>query len=458
MSLRKTIAVLLALLLAGMVMVPIIGAEEQSLNEQNALGKSEHIVSPEHHIPPEYFKDSQPATPLSESEMINIVLSEKTLDKFNQDDQTGIIEIPISYLDLNTKFTLSENNQNRFVENDIRDGDIIVLVRMPKVMYDRFVATSKNGIIALPASYFSRYYKNFADLESNIRQDGDAIAIGFSDDPVLAERSKVSTSANMTEEIQGVERSGLKSLLKHAQAPDTWHVERLFFNRIYTADSYDYLIGQITPESWSVSGNSNTYYAPMEREYYLNDQYYLTEHKDAIEVVVNYDHFTDNTTSPKVTFFPAIYDDGSDITDIDDWENSGEGIIELTPGTFPDSYGYHVQISNGKYYITFENMSSLEWYDQYVYNDQDNPSTTFTDFAGSAEFYQLNSPITDTFDAETRPIDEWAHDATLSSWRKPVDVWQYAYADSHPNFVDVYWFRSGANSDNIGTVSYLSSA
>lgn len=453
MSLRKTIAVLLALLLAGMVVVPIVGAEEQSLNEQNALGKSEHIVSPEHHIPPEYFKDSQPATPLSESEMINIVLSEKTLDKFNQDDQTGIIEIPISYLDLNTKFTLSENNQNRFVENDIRDGDTIVLVRMPKVMYDRFVATSKNGIITLPASYFSRYYKNLADLESNIRQDGDAIAIGFSDDPVLAERSKVSASANMTQEIQGAERSGLKSLLKNAQAPDTWHSEWIFFNRIYEADSYDYLIGQITPESWSISGNNDDFWAPQEREYYLN-----SGRQDAIEIVVNYDKHTD-VNNPKVTFFPAVYDNNSSAPiPLETWENSGEEIMLLTPGTFPDSYGYHVQISNGKYYITFENMSSFEWYDQYVYNDQDNPSTTFTEIAGSSEFHQMTSPITDTFDAVTRPIDEWAYDATLSSWRKPVDVWQYAYADTHPNFVDVYWFRSGANSDNLGTVSYLSSA
>jgi len=103
-------------------------------------------------------------------------------------------------------------------------------------------------------------------------------------------------------------------------------------------------------------------------------------------------------------------------------------------------------------------MATLIWYDQYVYNDQDNPSTTFTEFAGSSEFHQMTSPITDTFDAETRPIDEWAHDATLSSWRKPVDVWEYSSAITGENFVDIYWFRSGANSDNIGTVSYLSSS
>jgi hypothetical protein len=278
------------------------------------------------------------------------------------------------------------------------------------------------------------------------------MAIDFSDDPILAEKTNVSHSVNKKQLIQSAARSGSDSILKHAQNPDTWHMERIFFNRMYTADSYDYLIGQITPESWSVSGINDDYYAPQEREYYLNDR------QDAIEIVVNYDHHTDNTTSPIVTFFPTVYDnDFSKMTKMEDWEDSGEGIIALTPGTFPDSYGYHVQISNGKYYITFQNMTSLEWYDQYVFNDQDNPSTSFTEICGSSEFYQLTSPITDTFDAATHSIDEWAHDATLASWRKPADVWQYEYKEPNENFVDVYWFMSGPNSDETGTVSYLSS-
>lgn len=320
---------------------------------------------------------------------------------------------------------------------------------MPNVMYNRFLETSKDGIIALPASYFGRYYKNLADLNANIEPDGNAVKINPSDDPILAEKTNMSTSANMNQVIQNSYGGGSNSIMRHAQSPNTWHIERIFFDRMY-ADTYDYLIGQITPESWSVSGTSDTYYAPMEREYYLNDR------QDAIEIVVNYDKFTSST--PKVTFFPTVYDNSDNMTDMDDWEDSGEGIITLTPGTFPDSYGYHVQISNGKYYITFENMATLEWYDQYVYNDQDNPSTTFTEIVGSAEFYQVTSPITDTFSSETRPIDEWAHDATLSSWRKPVDVWEYESAQTGENFVDIYWFISGQNSDNIGTVSYLSSS
>jgi hypothetical protein len=47
------------------------------------------------------------------------------------------------------------------------------------------------------------------------------------------------------------------------------------------------------------------------------------------------------------------------------------------------------------YYITFEDMYTLQFYSTYVYNDQDNPSTTFTEFSGSYEFRQISSPITD---------------------------------------------------------------
>ena len=92
-----------------------------------------------------------------------------------------------------------------------------------------------------------------------------------------------------------------------------------------------------------------------------------------------------------------------------------------------------------------------------MYNDQDNPSTTFTEIVGSSEFYQVTSPITDTFDAVTAPIDEWDHDATLAAWRKPGDVWEYETAQTNENFVNIYWFVSGANYDEIGTISYLSS-
>lgn len=427
----------------------VSAAEQNAIAQINSTWK---YAVPEHHFSPDYFKEGKPATPLPESEMINIVLSEKTLDSFSGDEQKGIITVPLSHLNLVSQFTESKNWQNRFVENDISSGDAVVLVRMPKSMYDRFLATSKDGMISLPASYFSRYYKNLADLDANIHPDGNAVSITPSTDSILAEKTNVSVSVKKKQVVSNPLTSQVVTPMRSPQGPGTLHGKWIFFNRMYL-DTYDYCIGQITPDSWSVSGNNDQYYAPQEREYYLNNQ-----RQDAIEIVVNYDHFSiwPDTT---INLFPSIYDNHSNESiPLDTWENSGEGIIALDPTNFPKAFGYHVQIVNGKYYITFQNMATLEWYDQYVYNDQDNPSTTFTEFSGSSEFQQITSPITDTFSASTTPIiDQWAHDATLNSWRKPADVWQYETASTDEIFTNIEWFIGGDNSDEIGTSSYMSS-
>jgi len=443
--------ILLTLLLAAMAIVPMVNAAD----EQNAtaqINSTWKYAVPDHHFSPDYFKAGKPATPLPESEMINIVLSEKTLDSFSGDEQEGIITVPVSHLNLVSQFTESKNWQNRFVENGISPDESVVLVRMPKSMYDRFLATSKEGIVSFPASYFSRYYKNLADLDANIHPDGNAVSVTPSADPVLAEKTNVSVSVKKIQVVSNPLVSQIATPLRTPQGPNTSHDKRIFFNRMY-ADTYDYCIGQITPDSWSISGNNDKYYAPHEREYYLND------HKDAIEIVVNYDHWSiwPGTT---INLFPTIYDDHSNESiPLETWESSGPGIIGLDPTTFPKAFGYHVQIVNGKYYITFEYMNNLTFTSAYIYNDQDNPSTTFTDFSGASEFRQITSPITDTFSASTTPvIDQWVHDATLNSWRKPADVWQYQSAYTDEIFTNIYWFIGGSNSDEIGTSSYLSSA
>ena len=103
------------------------------------------------------------------------------------------------------------------------------------------------------------------------------------------------------------------------------------------------------------------------------------------------------------------------------------------------------------YYITFEDMYTLQFYSTYVYNDQDNPSTTFTEFSGSSEFRQISSPITDSFYAATTPvIDEWTHDATLNSWRKPTDVWQYETASGWYGLFNV-WFSPNPTQVTLDT-------
>ncbi len=83
MQLRKIVIALLALLVAAMVMVPIVSADEQNAIV-STISTWKYPV-PEHYIPPDYFKDAKPATPLPESEMINLVFSEQSLDSFNKE-------------------------------------------------------------------------------------------------------------------------------------------------------------------------------------------------------------------------------------------------------------------------------------------------------------------------------------------------------------------------------------
>jgi hypothetical protein len=455
MNLPKTWVVLLALLLAAMAMVPYVSAAEQRVSGSSLSGANIGENAPENYIPPEYFKDAKPATPLSESEMINLIVSEKKIEKFALSNEPGIINIPTAFLDLKGQFTESKEYTNRFIENDLNPEGAVVLVRMPKVMYDRFLATSRNDNLTLPASNFARYYSNLADLESHTKLEGNVLRVSpGEDDAKMLEKmtslpAAIPTPMTMRSGNAGI---GTKALLTPPGA-NTWHNEWIHFNRINPLNTYDYCIGQITPNTWSVSGNSNQYYSPQEREYYLNDG------QDAIEVVVNYDHYT-QYPSGNVYLFPAIYDNNNGApVDLSLWENSGEGIIQLNSGTFPHAYGYHVQIYNGKYYIDFEDMNDLSWFDEYVYNDQDNPSTTFTRASGSVEFRQISNPITDTFYAYTTPVvDEWAHEVPFlgsASWKKPSSVWSLNQQTADENFVYISWAWGGSNNQDLITNSYL---
>jgi len=96
MELRKIGIVLLSLLLAAMAMVPLVSAAENLQPEDQKHDNVDAVAQLQqaHHIPQEYFKDAKPADPLPESDMITLILSEKTLETFGQDKTTGTIRLP----------------------------------------------------------------------------------------------------------------------------------------------------------------------------------------------------------------------------------------------------------------------------------------------------------------------------------------------------------------------------
>jgi hypothetical protein len=442
--------ILLALLLAAMAMMPVVSAADTAKPSRVSEPVNGAVYVPDHILPPEYFKNAKPAEPLPESQMITMVFSAKSLTWTGENTKSEI-EIPSRYLNPDTGFTRSKDNPSRYIDPALDAGDPVVLVRMPRSMFDRFVAQSGGKSLVLPTQQFARQYANLADMEAHLKTNGTSLEVSPGENDsieVTAAQTRIRSGipgVMPTPSVPGLSKAAIPS----AVAATTVYGEWAFFNRKNTGTSYNYLIGQITPDYWYESGRNDHFYIPQEREIYLND------HQDAIEIIVNYqDNALTNGRGGIVTLFPAIYDNHAAYpTPLPSWESSGAGIITLPATTFPHAYGYHVQIYNGKYYITFEDMNTLGWYAQYVYNDQDNPSTTFTDIYGSSEYVQENSPISDQFVAWTYPvIDEWARESATGTWRKPVDVWQNIGQSADVAFVHIAWNMDSAG--NLITQSF----
>jgi hypothetical protein len=164
--------ILLILVLAGFAIVPIVCGEEQTNSVQATQNPCGGAGAPEHCIPPSYFKDSKPATPLSESAMITIIISEQTYDRFSPKDKPGIVVIPVSYLDFSTNFTHSTSSPTWHYEKHLISGNSLAMIRMPYSMYDRFITTANGNNLELPASAYIRHYENLADLHAHIEPDG----------------------------------------------------------------------------------------------------------------------------------------------------------------------------------------------------------------------------------------------------------------------------------------------
>jgi hypothetical protein len=109
--------------------------------------------------------------------MITIILSESTLGAQGQDIPSGIVEIPLSRLNLSSRFTESNEYENWYTETDLDTGKSIVLIRMPQTMYERHIAMSRNDTLSLPQTSFCRVFQNLSDLNTHIRRDGDGVRI-----------------------------------------------------------------------------------------------------------------------------------------------------------------------------------------------------------------------------------------------------------------------------------------
>jgi len=164
--------ILLILVLVSLAMVPMVSGENQTNNVQATPNPCGVPSAPAHCIPPSYFKDSKPATPLSESEMINIIISGQTFERFAGVKQPGILTVPLLYLDFSANFTNSTSSPTWHYENNLAPDKPVAVIRMSGKMFDRMLSMSDGKNLELPVSVYVRQYSNLTDLHAHIEPDG----------------------------------------------------------------------------------------------------------------------------------------------------------------------------------------------------------------------------------------------------------------------------------------------
>ncbi len=439
MTQKKLGVILLALLLAAMAMVPCVSAaDEQMINSRDSGNVNLSAAPVDRQIPSDYPQNSKPAEWLSESDMINIVISQKTLGLSSQDKQEDLITIPVSYLNLNKTFTISKEQPSIFTERTLESNEGIVLVRMPRQMYARFIANARDGEISLPVDYFCRLYENSSDLYSHFMVDGNTMKVLPSEKyPLHKTPVENVPESKLVNPAAVLSSDKINSLLSYPQM----FAFREYYNRIYST-SYDYCIGQITPSSWTLLGSGlDQFDVFQEREYRFNSN-------EAIEIVTKY---RDRNMGGDIIITPALYRSGATypITP-GQWAVWG-GDVAVDKNNLPHAFGYHVQFGGGYYFVDIEDMNTMIFTNSYAATAAAGTSS-FTDLWGSSEYRQNTAPTTNTFSATTNPvIDEWAH-ILNGAWQKPNQVWYHNPPGSSVSYVSVTTTFDG--SGNLITRSY----
>lgn len=415
MNLRKTGIALLALLLSAMVIVPCVSAVDENVNSSGNSGIIEQFSDiAQSQLPSDNSQDSKPAKGLPETDMINIVLSQKTIENFGSGERPGIISIPVTYLETKTNFITTKEKPSFLTERTLQSDDGIVLIRMPMQMYERFVKKAQGGKLSLPADYYARYYENSSDMNSHLEADGNNLQVLPSEKYPLRKFTEEIDPDPDAEESEPV-TSPIKSsaVLSYPMKFE----ERRYYDVMdsMSSNDYDYCIGQITPDTWELGGSANDEFDVMqEREYRFDSG-------EAIEIVVKY---FDRDHNGIIELYPALYRNGAEDPVLPGEWNQYYGKIPVYSNDIPHAWGYHVEIYGGYYYVSLQDMVTDVWYS---YAEPTAAGTSsFIELWGSSEYVQRAAPTTNTIEAKTDPvIDEWIHQDQGDVWLEPNEVWEY---------------------------------
>jgi len=123
------------------------------------------------------WKDLEPATPLPQSEVLNLVFSRDWLDTHDTNPDPQIFEITMTVEDYNASFVPDSNDPDLLRHAAVRDEKPVALLNMPKDMFERFNDDPSLVKIHFPDSFF-RFYDSmdalYEDLESRAESSSTA--------------------------------------------------------------------------------------------------------------------------------------------------------------------------------------------------------------------------------------------------------------------------------------------
>ena len=409
----KARVVLLALMLAGMAMVPMASGA----NHENAPSKniSEHLV-----ITP-VFDDKQIRIqpPINESDIVSFVFSERWLMENNENKNSDEIKISIPKSALMKNQITTDSESDLYSIGTLTENENVVLLQIPKDTYESTNPTS-DGMIIL--DYPRECFAFFPDTHEMLKE---------------IDKRKAERYTQQTERIEINPRS-------FASSSKTTRSNLYAEWACYNTNWFQYplaLRGDMKPQTLSNQGQSFVIY--HEREIYLN------RNGDTIELTLWY---TDNG---KIYLSAPIYDENQLI-----WGQNGVPPATWIDASSKNRFYYEVYIqNNGQYNINFLNTGTGIWY-RYTYNDADNPSTYINGITGSSELY-LNGGLTASFQATTNTMKDYGVKDTLNGdWIEPGSrfSWdrykydsehngQYVFMNSWNNGGTIYTYHDASDTD-----------
>lgn len=340
----------------------------------------------------ECIKNLPPTPPLSESDIVQIILSKTWLLQNDEDSRSEIVKITIPMNWLNGA--------------PVNESEPIVLLRIPKRMLELDDTNADPSQITV--SYPVEMFKFYSTLdEMRISETSTEKAVLITNNQLSTASPSMSGSVILKSDVD-------RAIDRQVRA---WYQGDTGYNVVTVT-------GTIDPTSYSNQGETFRNY--NEREIYLNRE------GDVVEFISD---FLDNGNA---YVWAAVYDEGS-------WVTSWNWLQVNVTGTL-QPIEYRLYMSDGVYDLWLKDTSTDAWYHN-SYNDSDNPATRVDWLTGSTEVDTVGG-ISEYFRTETNPIwDDWTYAG--GAWYRPRTTfdWHSYSSDQQYVYISAWW----DGSDRINT-------